>query len=519
MEIPPTVAVSALVSLTGVDWEKANLGSRMRRRAADESGQILTMTAVSIVLMLVCVGLVVDVGHAMLVQRQLQAGVDAAALAGAQHLPDAPAAESVAVQYSASPGSKNSVNTVDNAATIAKAACLQGVPGCNRRDGGVNGIVVESKSDVPTWFGRIIGIDKLKVSAKATACSPCSVKPLDIMIVLDRTGSMCQFAPGVNDPNCTDLKNARQGIETFLGFMDPSVDKVGLALTPPVLEAQYVADCPYTPWDGDPPGPKPNGKYYGYDQWWHPDGIDSPTGSNSSFYVVASLEGADGIPGDDYLVQDMNGDWILNKPPNGPGTSAVIQRLNCTGGAGSTSYALSIEEAKRELNAHGRGNVQDIVIFLSDGAANTSPQTVPNGHWTSNGTGPGGWIWKPCGSGVESAKRIKPTTIVYTIGYDLDAGAGAPEKCRRPNLNGHQNGGNPVETGCGTVPTGWGGVTTGCSAYDAIRAMASVDSAGQPLFYNKPNPGQLNDIFRAIALDLSGSRGRLIDNTSPNLIG
>ena len=30
-----------------------------------------------------CVGLVVDVGHAMLVQRQLQAGVDAAALAAA----------------------------------------------------------------------------------------------------------------------------------------------------------------------------------------------------------------------------------------------------------------------------------------------------------------------------------------------------------------------------------------------------------------------------------------------------
>ena len=54
--------------------------------------------------MIICVGLVVDVGHAMLVQRQLQAGVDAAALAGVQHLPDAPMAEAVAVQYSATPG-------------------------------------------------------------------------------------------------------------------------------------------------------------------------------------------------------------------------------------------------------------------------------------------------------------------------------------------------------------------------------------------------------------------------------
>ncbi len=64
----------------------------------------------------------------------------------------------------------------------------------------VNGIIVTSKSDVPTWFGRIIGISKMKVSAKATACSPCAVKPLDIMIVLDRTGSMCQIGPRVSQP-------------------------------------------------------------------------------------------------------------------------------------------------------------------------------------------------------------------------------------------------------------------------------------------------------------------------------
>ena len=40
------------------------------------------------VMLLVMVALVVDIGKAYLVQRQLQAGVDAAALAGAQHLPE-----------------------------------------------------------------------------------------------------------------------------------------------------------------------------------------------------------------------------------------------------------------------------------------------------------------------------------------------------------------------------------------------------------------------------------------------
>jgi Flp pilus assembly protein TadG len=79
-------------------------------------------------MLIVCVGLVVDVGHAMLVQRQLQASVDAAALAGVQHLPDKAQAGGRG-EYSATPGSKNAVNTVDNATTTAEAKCLAGVPG------------------------------------------------------------------------------------------------------------------------------------------------------------------------------------------------------------------------------------------------------------------------------------------------------------------------------------------------------------------------------------------------------
>ena len=454
-------------------------------------------------MLIVCVGLVVDVGHAMLVQRQLQAGVDAAALAGAQHLPDPVMAESVAVQYSASPGAKNAVHTVNNAATIAKAQCIAGVPGCNRRDNGYNGIIVESRSNVPTWFGRIIGIDRLSVSAKATACSPCSVKPLDIMLVVDRTGSMC--TPSGPGGSCPDFDNAKSGIETFLTLMDPTLDKVGLAVTPPSLNASQVQSCPNTPTSG--------AKYYGYDQWWQVDGQRQPPGGptdpESSYYVLASLEGADGTLADDYIVQDpVDGSWDLNP------ASTLVQRLGCVRTNGSTSYSLSVEEANRELSVNGRGGVQNVIIFLSDGAANTSPLNVVP-HWTVPS-----WKLKPCGAGVESARRVKAAgTIVYTIGYDLNAGAAVPEKCRQPNSsNGHQNGGNPLETGCGVAPSGWGGATTGCSAWDAIRAMASKDAAGTPLFYEQPVPADLSAIFRAIALDLSGSRGRLIDNTTPNLL-
>ncbi len=73
------------------------------------------MTGVLIGIMIVLVALVVDIGHTRLVQRQLQAGVDAAALAAAQELPDETVAVATANEYSPTPGNKNAVNTVGNA--------------------------------------------------------------------------------------------------------------------------------------------------------------------------------------------------------------------------------------------------------------------------------------------------------------------------------------------------------------------------------------------------------------------
>ena len=211
----------------------------------------MVITALSMVMFIVCIGLVVDVGHAMLVQRQLQAGSDAAALAAAYELPNQANALSVGAQFSPTPGMKNGVNTVNNATTNVKVVCMAGVPGCNRRDGGVNAVVVQSQSKVPTWFGRVIGLNTLTVNAKATACAPCVVKPLDIMIVLDRTGSMCyhyNLSGGQVDdhPGCIDMQNARDGIKTLVQLLDPAIDKVGLALTPPALDRPGSPTVPST---------------------------------------------------------------------------------------------------------------------------------------------------------------------------------------------------------------------------------------------------------------------------------
>jgi hypothetical protein len=398
------------------------------------------------------------------------------------------------------------------------------VPGCNRRDGGVNGIVVSSQSKVPTWFGRIIGITELTVNATATACSPCSVKPLDIMIVLDRTGSMCSPI-SCSGANKSDLYYAKEGVKTFLGFLDPSLDRVGLALLPPVLDDSWRTNCGnpagagYKPWDAPPNPNVPNGHpmkniggmYNGYDAYW-PRYVTDPRGQTPSWYTVASMEGAgagDPNPQNAYVV-DIGGTWWVNDGQNGTnGQNQLVQRLGCAGGAGTTHYAFAIEEAQYELVDRGRANVDNVIIFLSDGAANTMPQNVPNGHWSQDGAT--GWIQRPCGAGVESASRIKAAgTVIYSIGYDLDGTSGAPEKCQQPNANGHYNSSNPVETGCSS----WDfDPINGCDAESALKAIATSPAH----FYNQPVPGDLNAIFTQIAMDLAGSRGRLIDNTSPSL--
>jgi Flp pilus assembly protein TadG len=427
------------------------------RRAADEAGQVIVFALVAMVVLIAMVGFAVDVGHAYLVQRQLQSGVDAAALAGAQHLPDATQVTQVAQDYGPSPGKKNQLRTNDTAQTTVTMKCIQGVPGCSSVFNTYNAVNVKSTASVRTIFAKVIGVNRLNVSASATACSPCSAKALDIMVVLDRTGSMCQKSNGADDhPACTDMNNAKAGIRTFLGFMDPTLDRVGLAVFPPAYNHNNRCQLPT---DAQ--------QRYGYDTWY-PSWTTGPGGQTPGLYAIASLE-------DDYLVP-RSGGYVLASP----GQSPLVNMIECVGSAGTTSYANAIDEAQHELDEHGRGNVQDVIVFLSDGAANTTPRWVPS--YLDN---PSDRL-HPCQAGVKAAQQVKNTgTIIYSIGYDLNGMGTDYERCKT------NTGGNESIT-----------------AYDAIRQIATDFNH----FYNKPDPGQLNFIFTQIAADLQRPAARLIDD-------
>ena len=373
------------------------------------------MTGVLMAIMVVLVALVVDIGHTRLVQRQLQAGVDAAALAGAQDLPIASEAISTAYQYSPTPGDKNSVNTVDNATTTAVARCIPSIPGCNTRYATVNAVSVTSTSKVPTFFARIIGVKSLTVSAKATACFPCSVRPLDIMIVLDRTGSMCQGGPGQRQLDPAEVPRPRRSARRRedVPLADGSEARPGRARglaargraarlehsrrttvpaveeRPPTHGRELHAVDPGTGQEPDTPQnvcskPAQNPFYFGYNAYapyWKAETDPSYTNGDRSFYVVSSLsdDDVDNNPSDDYVVKDAQGQWDLNN------SAPIVSTLDCVQAAGSTSYSLAIDEAAHELQIHGRPDVQDVIVFFTDGGANTFPNKQATG-WPSAGS-------------------------------------------------------------------------------------------------------------------------------------
>ncbi|MDQ2984283.1 MAG: pilus assembly protein TadG-related protein [Actinomycetota bacterium] len=215
--------------------------TRIRERfGRSEAGQAVVLVALLLVPLLSIAGLAIDVGYAYYAQRSLQKQAEAAALAGAQNLPDSAKSVSLAKQYGSS--SKNRQNdlggTVNEQVTTK---CLSSVPLCSP----VNAVVVDETANVPTLFSRVVGFHSLKVHVRGMACSPCGLRPLDIVVVLDRTGSMCMTHSGASDPSCADLNNARNGILSFLGLMNEA-DYVGLGVFPPASSISAKCSTPGT---------------------------------------------------------------------------------------------------------------------------------------------------------------------------------------------------------------------------------------------------------------------------------
>ncbi len=314
------------------------------------SGQTLPLVVVFLLTLLLFCGAVVDIGNAYRVKQALQASADAAVAAGAGNLPNTTAATAAAHNLSAENSGKNRIPGVPNVSANITLDCSTSATFCSP----ANTVHITETASIPTYFLRLVGIGSITESVHAQACSPCGGLPLDVMIVLDRTGSMAG----------SKITNAKNGILAFLSGMDPTIDNVGLVVLPPATSTSQACSS----------------------------NDDQQYQDTTPAYLLVGLSNT-------YATS------LGNLDNNSP----LVSTVNCVHAVGGTSYTLALDNAYQELQAHGRQDTQKVIVFLSDGAANFGPQ-----YYAS--TSP--YLTNPCKSAVDNAATMKANKVlIYTIAY------------------------------------------------------------------------------------------------------
>lgn len=149
-------------------------GSLIKVVARGERGQALPLFALFLLIFLGFVAMSIDVGRYVWARTQMQAAVDAAALAAAQSMPSESDAAAKATEY-----------WMDNSGFIRSQGT--NVQFAVTYPEGNKAVRVEARADIPTWFARLFGVDHWQVSASGDAES----QVLDIVVVFDISGSMC----------------------------------------------------------------------------------------------------------------------------------------------------------------------------------------------------------------------------------------------------------------------------------------------------------------------------------------
>ena len=382
------------------------------RRGNDERGAVAVIFALVLIILFGATAFAIDLSRLYHERQVLQNAVDFGALAGAQDLP-------VQGSVQAAVASTDARNVaLANAPQLATATlnitfrCIvgdrngDGVPdpadipfvcgpssgtwstGWNVKVGQkashpcdptlgdkCNTIRLSTSENVPFYFAPAIGTNSGNTGAvNAASCKgQCGAasSPLDVVMVLDRTGSMTP----------ADIVNVKNAAQSILSFYDSSQQWVGLVALPygPTGNKCAIADPQlYTP-------------------------------------PIATASNWEAVPlSSDYT----RADGTLNT------SSAIVQTINClqrtnnptvlVNGANQTSHGHTnlgdpLDAARAMLAAEGRPTVPDVIIFETDGQANQP------------------WGWQPCAYLNNKATVAKNAgQDIFTIAYGLDS---PPVKC------------------------------------------------------------------------------------------
>jgi len=201
---------------------------RMKAFLRDQRGSVLTLLAASMMMLVGFASLAIDGGYLYALQSKLQATADAAALAGANRLPDPAAVTIAAMDYTG----KN-MPAADHGTVLTNADVVTGTWDTDTRTFIPNGTPLNAVkvttrraqangNPAQLFFAAALGLSQTDINTSAVAGSRAG--SMELALVLDVSGSMKK--------NMNDLKIASQNLIDLLFGNAETLSNVWVAVIP-----------------------------------------------------------------------------------------------------------------------------------------------------------------------------------------------------------------------------------------------------------------------------------------------
>jgi Flp pilus assembly protein TadG len=520
----------------------------LRRFLKDEKGQTAAVVLMVMFGLLAMSAAGIETGHVYYAVRLLQASTNASALAAAQAMPNIGTGTGSCTSngqtvnnawcdvylYSSSSGDGvtglNTTNLLTGGSVTATFTCNSTVASdlsvacqtptsgsCSNSATTCNQVTVTQKATVPLWFGGLVGMSSMHLSATANAAMRGGTNvQYNIAMIIDTTESMatCEQSGGGNPctkdcPNgaTSEVACAIQGLQVMLGKMDPcalnqtctnsgatAVDSVSLFVFPAIETSvsssgtvtDYASDDTTCPTSNPPIVP------YGW--------VDLASNSSSSSNILSEpfvtsttsspntyLNGTTKIGGTyevtswdiGYRSSDTSTTLNTSDPLTiaaGGSSSGNCKGLQAPGGE-HTYYAEAIQAAQAALVAEQTKypGSQNVMIIMSDGDAqscNSQAYTGDDGDAAcTNGSQ---MVALNCPAVTSSVVNGK--TVVSCTSTTIALGGGTTLYC--PGGTSSSNPGT-----CTGIPlNGTGTSTTNPNGYNIATYPSALGECGQAVW-------------------------------------